>query len=114
MPPLSLGDNQSTENTAVPRWNSGVSVEQDRALAVARPVALLPHTAGLDDPNRPVEAVERDQLEEKPGGGRGRPRATGRADYIGQIFQITPVPGIWSSGPLAGGPIALPKESRFP
>src|SRR6516165_3961095 len=36
----------------------GVSVEQDRALAVARPVVLLPHAASLDNPNRPVEAVE--------------------------------------------------------
>ena len=33
-------------------------------------------------------------------GGRSRPRSTGRADYIGQIFQTTPVPGICTSGPL--------------
>jgi len=36
----------------------GVPVEQDRALPVPRPVALLPHASGLDDPDRPVEAVE--------------------------------------------------------
>jgi hypothetical protein len=36
----------------------GVSVEQDRTLAIARPVVLLSHTSGLDDPSRPVEAIE--------------------------------------------------------
>ena len=34
-------------------------------------------------------------------GGQWPPRVNGRADYIGQIFQITPVPGIWTSGPSA-------------
>ena len=36
----------------------GVPVEQDRALAIPRPVVLLPHAAGLNNPDRPVEAVE--------------------------------------------------------
>jgi hypothetical protein len=33
-------------------------------------------------------------------------------NYIGQIFQITPVPGIWSNGPLAGGPTKCVSEPR--
>jgi hypothetical protein len=28
------------------------------------------------------------------------PRRTARLPYFAQIFQITPVPGIWTSGPL--------------
>jgi hypothetical protein len=30
----------------------------------------------------------------------------------GQIFQITPVPGIWTSGPLAGGPTKCESSLR--
>ena len=36
----------------------GVFVEQNRALTVARPIVLLSNTAGLDDPDRSVEAIE--------------------------------------------------------
>jgi hypothetical protein len=43
-----------------------------------------------------------DQFErfDKKGAAETAPRDR-RADYIGQIFQITPVPGIWTSGPFA-------------
>ena len=44
-------------------------------------------------------------------------KVTERPDYIGQIFQITPVPGIWSSGPLAGGPtkcVSVPRSRTAP
>ena len=39
---------------------------------------------------------------QKKGGGRDRPLPSVRADYIGQIFQITPVPGNWTRGESAG------------
>ena len=35
------------------------------------------------------------------GGGPGRPPLTGGSVYSRQIFQITPVPGIWTSGASA-------------
>ena len=45
------------------------------------------------------------------------PLFSARHSYIGQIFQITPVLGIWTSGPFAGGPtkcVPVPKSRTAP